>query len=157
MTLNSNIRIRAATANDLDTILRFEQGVVAAERPFNNRLKNGEVHYYDVAELIARDSSRVLVAEDSGRLFATGHASIRKSLDYLDHDYHAYLGLMYVAPEYRGQGIIQAIISQLLEWSRSQGIADFYLDVYADNESAVRAYEKFGFQSSVIEMKLHDK
>ena len=63
---------------------------------------------------------------------------------------------MYVAPEYRGQGIIQAIISQLLEWSRSQGVSDFYLDVYADNESAVRAYEKFGFEASVIEMKLHD-
>jgi GNAT superfamily N-acetyltransferase len=157
MTLSSNIQIRAATASDLDTILRFEQGVVAAERPFNDKLKNGEVHYYDVADLIARDSSRVLVAEDSGQLVATGHASIRKSLDYLEHEYDAYLGLMYVDPAYRGQGIIQAIIAELLQWSRSQGVADFYLDVYADNESAVRAYEKFGFQASVIEMKLHDK
>ena len=152
----SAIRIRGATSGDIDAILSFEQGIVAAERPFNEQLKSGEIHYYDVADLIARDSSRVLVAEDSGRLVATGHASIKESLDYLKHQYHAYLGLMYVDPAYRGQGIIQAVIAELLEWCRSRGVTDFYLDVYAENESAVRAYEKFGFEASLIEMKLHD-
>jgi len=156
MTISSNIQIRAATASDVDTVLKFEQGVVAAERPFNDKLRNGEVHYYDVADLIARDSTLLLVAEDSGRLVATGHASIKESLDYLKHQYHAYLGLMYVDPAYRGQGIIQAIIAELLEWSRSRGVTDFYLDVYAENQSAIRAYEKFGFEASLIEMKLHD-
>ena len=108
MKKNPNIKIRVATARDVDTILKFEQGVVAAERPFNDKLKSGEVHYYDVAALVADDSSMLLVAEDAEELIATGHASIKRSLDYLEHDYHAYLGLMYVDPAYRGRGIIQA-------------------------------------------------
>ena len=154
----SNVtEIRPAVTEDIDTILQFEQGVVAAERPLNDKLKTGTVHYYDVAALVASDSSQVLVAVEAGRLVGTGHASIKESLDYLTHDKHAYLGLMYVDPEFRGRGIIQSIIADLMGWARTKGIADFYLDVYAGNQSAVKAYEKFGFEANLIEMKMHDQ
>ena len=131
------IEIRPAVTEDIDAILKFEQGVVAAERPLNDQLKTGEVHYYDVAALVASRTSQVLVAEDAGRLIGTGHASIKASLEYLAHDQHAYLGLMYVDPEYRGRGIIQSIIADLMQWARTMGVSDFYLDVYAQNQSAV--------------------
>jgi ribosomal protein S18 acetylase RimI-like enzyme len=148
--------IREATAADLTTILRFEQGVVKAERPFISALKSGTVHYYDMAAMITSDQTLVLVAECSGVLIGTGHATLRTSLDYLRHDRDAYLGLMYVEPDFRGQGIVKDIIETLLAWARSEGVVDFYLDVIAENEPAVRAYEKFGFERNLIEMKLHD-
>ena len=151
------IEIRPAVADDIESILTFEQGVVAAERPFNDKLKTGEVHYYDVAALVGSDSSQVLVAEVSGRLVGTGHASIKDSLEYLTHEQHACLGLMYVDPEFRGRGIIQSIIADLMQWARTMGVSDFYLDVYAGNQSAVKAYEKFGFEPNLIEMKMHDR
>jgi GNAT superfamily N-acetyltransferase len=151
------IEIRPAVTEDIDAILKFEQGVVAAERPLNDQLKTGEVHYYDVAALVASSTSQVLVAEDAGRLIGTGHASIKASLEYLAHDQHAYLGLMYVDPEFRGRGIIQSIIADLMQWARTMGVSDFYLDVYAQNQSAVKAYEKFGFKPNLIEMKMHDR
>ena len=100
------IKIRQAANEDLPAILAFEQAVVAAERPYNNEVKDGTVQYYDMAALISSDQSRVLVAEDSGRLVATGHATLKSSSNYLNHDRHAYLGLMFVEPEYRGQGIV---------------------------------------------------
>ena len=37
---------------DLDTLLRFEQGVINAERPSDSTLKDGLIHYYDIEELI---------------------------------------------------------------------------------------------------------
>lgn len=151
------IEIRPAVADDIESILKFEQGVVAAERPFNDKLKYGHVQYYDIAALVASDLAQVLVAEESGRLIGTGHASIKASLEYLTHDTHAYLGLMYVDPEFRGRGIIQSIITDLMQWARTLGVADFYLDVYAGNQSAVKAYEKFGFKPNLIEMKMHDQ
>jgi GNAT superfamily N-acetyltransferase len=151
------IKIREAHIDDLPAILAFEQGVVAAERPCNNKIKPGTVHYYDLAALIGSDQSRVLVAADDNLLVGTGHATIKTSLDYYVHDRHAYLGLMYVEPDYRGQGIIQDILSQLLQWARDEGVNDFYLDVYTANEPAVRAYEKFGFRSNLVEMRLHDE
>jgi len=148
--------IREATEADLSTILSFEQGVVAAEQPYDSALKSEDVHYYDVGALIASDRSMVLVAEDAGRVVGTGHATLKESKKCLSHDQHAYLGLMYVDPQYRGRGIIQRIMDELMEWARTEGITDFYLDVYAENSSAVRAYEKFGFKRNMIEMKLHD-
>ena len=151
------IKIRQAASEDLPAILAFEQGVVAAERPYNNEVKDGTVQYYDMAALISSDQSRVLVAEDSGRLVATGHATLKSSSNYLNHDRHAYLGLMFVEPEYRGQGIIQEIIAGLLQWSRSEGVTNFYLDVYGENVAAVKAYEKLGFRPNLVEMRLHDK
>ena len=151
------IKIRQAANEDLPAILAFEQAVVAAERPYNNEVKDGTVHYYDMAALISSDQSRVLVAEDSARLVATGHATLKPSLNYLNHDRHAYLGLMFVEPEYRRQGIIQEIIEGLLQWARSEGVTDFYLDVYGENEAAVKAYEKLGFRQNLVEMRLYDK
>jgi GNAT superfamily N-acetyltransferase len=150
------IQIREAAAADLPALLAFEQGVVEAERPYNSRLKTDSVHYYDIAELIAKSESHVLVAENAGQLVGTGHATLKRSLDYLVHDRHAYLGLMYVEPSYRGQGIVQRIIEELLAWARGQGVTDFFLDVYAENQPAVRAYEKFGFRANMLEMKLRD-
>jgi ribosomal protein S18 acetylase RimI-like enzyme len=44
-----------------------------------------------------------------------------------------------------------------MQWARTMGVSDFYLDVYAQNQSAVKAYEKFGFKANLIEMKMHDR
>jgi len=152
----TEVSYRPAIEADLSALLAFEQGVVTAERPFNDTLKPGIVHYYDLAALIASDESLVIVAEHAGHAIGTGHATQKRSLDYLKHDRHAYLGLMYVDLEYRGQGIILKIMSTLIEWARERGITDYYLDVFTGNESALQAYEKFGFRPSLIEMKLHD-
>jgi hypothetical protein len=50
-------------------------------------------------------------------------------------------------------GLNKIILKNLVHWGQSQGVADFYLDVYAENSSAVRAYQKFGFEGSLLEMK----
>ena len=149
-------QIREATAADLPALLAFEQGVVEAERPYDSMIKAGSVHYYDIAKLIDQKNSLVLVAENSDQLIATGHATVKNSADHLEHDQHAYLGLMYVEPAYRGQGLIQKIIEGLLTWARGEGITDFFLDVYPENEAAVRAYEKFGFRARMLEMTLRE-
>jgi hypothetical protein len=39
-------------------------------------------------------------------------------------------------------------------WSKEQGIFDLYLDVYAENEAAVKAYEKAGFSKSLVQIKI---
>ena len=152
----SQIKIREATVADLPDLLAFEQNIVAAERPYNDRIKGGVVHYYDIAGLIDSDESLVLVADDGGRLIGTGYARLKDSKDEFEHDRHAYLGMMFIEPNYRGQGLIQRLIEQLLTWAREAGVRDYYLDVYAENEAAVRAYEKFGFRGNLLEMKISD-
>jgi GNAT superfamily N-acetyltransferase len=55
----------------------------------------------------------VVVAEAGNKIIASGYARIDRSRPFLRHSSHAYLGFMYVLPEYRGQGINKRIIDAL--------------------------------------------
>lgn len=150
----SDIKIRAAVQADLQILKGFEQGIIATERPFNDCLKTEHICYYDIGALIDGENSNVVVAEDNGVIVGSGYARIKQSKAHLQHDQHAYLGFMYVAPSHRGQGVNQLIIQTLIKWGKVQGMQDFYLEAYAENSSALKAYEKLGFKASLIEMKL---
>lgn len=148
------MQFRQATLSDVNVLLALEQAVVDAERPFNSAIKAQGARYYDIPALITDDDSYLLVAEDNGAIVATGYVQIRQSKPSLEHNVHGYLGFMYVAPAYRGMGLNKQIIDALMAWAESKQVFDFYLDVYAENRAAINAYEKVGFQPSMLEMKL---
>lgn len=147
---------REAVKADVEQLKMFEQGVIEAERPFNNAIKpEGEgAYYYDLNYLIEDDNSCLLIIEKNDQILATGYAQIRESKVAFRHDKHSYLGFMYVIPDYRGKGLNQKVVEYLIDWSKERGITDFYLDVYVGNEPAIKAYEKLGFEALSIQMKL---
>ncbi|NQX42590.1 Ribosomal protein S18 acetylase RimI [Pedobacter steynii] len=148
-----DILIRKATFNDMETLLLFEQGVVAAERPFDPTLKPAGVKYYDIDQMINSTEVELLVAASGDEVIGSGYARIESVKPYLLHEQHAYLGFMYVDPRYRGLGVNQKIIEALSSWSASRGITELRLDVYQTNEPAIKAYEKAGFTRHIIQMR----
>ena len=149
------IIIRKACIDDLEVLLRFEQGVVTAERPFDVSLRAGDgVRYYDIVGLIERDDIELLVAEVDGVLIGSGYARIEASKPYLRYERHAYLGFMYVEPGFRGRGVNGLIMEGLKGWAASRDVFTFCLEVYVENGSAIRAYEKLGFSGVMLEMRL---
>lgn len=149
---NTEILIRSATLSDLPTLLEFEQGVISAERPFALNLRPGNINYYDIQELIESDQAEVVVAESEQRLVASGYAKFQDSKPHIQPARYAYLGFMYVAPDRRGEKIVGKIIDSLMQWSKSHGVDAFELEVFAENASAVRAYEKLGFKANMVQM-----
>ena len=147
------ILIRAATTADIPTLLRFEQGVITAERPMDPTIKEGPIHYYNLPAMIASPDVHLLVAEHDGTLVGSGYARIDPARHYLNHTHHAYLGFMYVDPAHRGKGVNQLIIHHLAEWARSRNLTELRLDVYTVNEPAIRAYEKAGFTRHLLQMR----
>lgn len=147
-----NIIIRKATMNDLDTLLQFEQGIMAAERPFDPTLKP-ITHYYDIPEMINADHIELLVAESNEQLIGCGYARIETSKHYLRHSQHSYLGFMYTDPAHRGKGVNKMIIESLQQWSIARNITEMRLEVYYQNDAALKAYEKVGFIRHMIEMR----
>ncbi|MDR3025855.1 GNAT family N-acetyltransferase [Chryseobacterium sp.] len=146
---------REATEQDLEILLEFEQGIVTAERPFNSTLIEGEIHYYDLNSLMQSSDATVIVAEENNEIIASGYALIKKAAkDYYQFKEYAYLGFMYVKPEHRGKGVNKMITDELISWSKSRGISEVRLDVYAQNESAIKAYEKAGFEPHLLTMRL---
>jgi len=154
MMLTESITIRNATLDDVSTLLRFEQGVVEAERPFDPTLKPHPNFYYDIPRMIDDPLVQLVIAECSGQLIACGYARVETSKHYLRHDRHAYLGFMYVEPEWRGKNINQMIIENLKQWAISEGVAEMRLEVYSQNFAAIKAYEKAGFNKLMVQMRM---
>lgn len=148
-----HITIRKATLNDLEILLKFEQGVVEAERSFNPVLKESGVQYYNINELITADHIELLVAVSGTEIIGCGYARIESAKPYLKYDRYAYLGFMYVVPAHRGKGVNKAILQELSAWSKMQGTAELRLEVFSDNTIAIKAYEKAGFAKLYIHMR----
>lgn len=144
---------RLATPADLPDLLAFEQGIITYERPYNPTLKPDPISYYDVAAMIDNPDIEVIVAVDGDVIVGSGYAKTIIAREYITPRKQAFLGFMYVRPEYRGRGVNKLVIDTLLNWARTQEHSEVRLTVYAENESAIRAYEKVGFSGLLLEMR----
>jgi GNAT superfamily N-acetyltransferase len=148
-----NTLIRKATLNDLDTLLVFEQGLISAERPFENAIKKDPTRYYDIEKMINSSEMELVVAMLGDELVGCGYARIENARHYLQHPLHAYLGFMYTVPAHRGKGINKMIINELALWAASKDMTVLTLEVYYGNKDAIRAYENAGFTKNIVEMR----
>lgn len=149
--------VRKATIDDVPTLLKFEQGLINAERPMDPTIKEGLISYYDVSEFIKNDDSELYVVELNSDIVASGYAKIKDDRHYLKHKKQGYLGFMFVPDNHRGNGYNKLIIDALLKWCKAKNIHEIRLDVYDDNASAIRAYEKVGFKKHMINMRMNIK
>jgi ribosomal protein S18 acetylase RimI-like enzyme len=150
----SEVIIRAANIKDLEILLEFEQGVISAERPFEPTLKTGHINYYDIEKMIKSNDTEVMVATLNKEIIGSGYVKIERSKPFQKFDFHAYIGFMYVKPEHRGRGISQKVMDELVTWAKSKDISEIRLEVYSDNLPAIKAYQKAGYTSHMIKMRL---
>ena len=148
------ITVRKATLKDMDTLLRFEQGVINAERPFDNTLKSGHIQYYNLEEMITASHIELVVAELNNEIIGSGYARIEKAKRFVQHEHHAFLGFMFTVPEHRGKGVNMKIMEALKDWAIKQNLHEFRLEVYADNLPAIKAYQKVGFNNDIVTMRM---
>jgi ribosomal protein S18 acetylase RimI-like enzyme len=147
------IKIRPAKEGEIEILRDFEKEIIETERPFDITLKDGDIHYYDLLELISSPESEVLIAEFDGKVVGSGYVQIRKADPFLKHSRFAYLGFMYVKPAFRGKGINQMILEALIDWSRAKDISEIRLEVYDANVIAKNAYRKAGFNPIIVQMR----
>jgi GNAT superfamily N-acetyltransferase len=150
----SNIIIREAKPGDLDALLQCEQGIVTYERPFDDTLREGEIHYYDLAAMITADDVYVVVAESGDKVVGSGYLRIEQGKAYQKFEQYAYVGCMFVLPEFRGRGVNAMVLAELEVWCRSKNITEMRLEVYTYNQAAIKSYEKAGFKPILTWMRL---
>lgn len=148
------VEVRNATEAEIETLLLFEKEIIATERFFDNTLKEGEIHYYDLIELIRSRKAEVLVAVINNEIVGSGYAKILPAEPFQKYAEYAYLGFMYVKPAFRGQGINQKILNGLVDWAKTQNLTEVRLEVYDKNTIAKNAYLKAGFKPNLLEMRL---
>jgi len=152
-----NPKVRKATLDDLPILRRFEQGLIEAERPMDPTIKDGNISYYDIGQLIENEESDVFVVDIANEIVASGYAKIMEDRPYLKHDRQGYLGFMFVPVEHRGKGLNKLIMDALINWCDERQIHELRLDVYDTNDPAIKAYEKAGFKKHLINMRFNIK
>ena len=148
------VEIRKAIETEIEILLSFEKGIIDAERPLDNTLKEGEIHYYDLIDLIRAKTAEVLVAVVNNEIVGSGYVKTLPAEPYQKYTEYAYLGFMYVKPAFRGQGINQKILQGLIDWAKSQNLTEVRLEVYYENTIAKNAYLKVGFKPNLLKMRL---
>jgi ribosomal-protein-alanine acetyltransferase len=127
------IRIRAAKREDLTAISTIEQGCFA-----KYNLSKRQLQYLQQQ----RETAVFLVAEKDGQIVGEGIALLR-------HHKQTVSGRTYslaVDPAFRGQGIGEKLMKELVEQLRGRGARRIYLEVESTNVAAVRLYERLGFR-----------
>ena len=149
------IKIRSANESDLEALLEFEQALIKHERPLDNTLKQTEpIYYYDLPALIASEDAKVLIAESNGEAVGCGFGKIEENKAKFKEKRHGYVGLIFVKEEARRRGIAEEIFEHLFKWFREKDVWETMLRVYPENTGAVKAYEKLGYKTGLIEMKM---
>ena len=118
-------------------------------------IKEDATSYYDLKELIQSPDADIFVVEVDQQLVASGYAKIMEDHPYLKHDKQGYLGFMFVLEDFRGRGYSQQILEALTSWCKNRGVFEIRLDVYSMNQAALRGYEKAGFMSHLIKMRMN--
>lgn len=123
-----NISLRVADRADLDTFVDLECEVFA-EDPWSPLM---------IAEELSSPASRYWIATDEiGR--AIGYAGVKIGGDQGD------IMTIGVRAHARGQGVGTVLLDTLLQWARSVGVRDIFLDVRASNATAIALYQSRGF------------
>ncbi|OAD46266.1 GNAT family N-acetyltransferase [Polaribacter atrinae] len=146
--------IRTANLKDLETLLEFEQGVVAAEKPLDPFLGDGKLSYYNIPELISNKDIYFIVAVSNNQLIASGYLRIENSKQYHKNPKHGYIGFIFVKPAFRGNKISNLILEALKDWAVKKDLKELRLDVYNTNSAAIKSYERFGFTKILVNMKM---
>lgn len=147
------IEIRVAQHADLSTLLRFQQGIVDYERPMDPTIAADATGYYDIVELLGNADTRILVAKLDGESLGCCLGQVRKDRAWSIHDQIGYIGMVYVDSRARGQRLCSRMFAVLEAWFLERGVRESRLHVYADNPSALRAYEHAGMSATLVEMR----
>jgi ribosomal protein S18 acetylase RimI-like enzyme len=137
----TQIHIRPARQTDAES---FNAGIknVAAEKWFLATVDGFSLEQTrDFLQRAIEKSLPVLVAVDGDEV--VGWCDITPStMNGFTHVGRLGMG---VRREWRGQGLGRGLLQDCLSYARRAGIEKVELEVYADNQAAVRLYESFGF------------
>lgn len=103
----------------------------------------------DFAELVDAPGTLYLVAEADGKVAGCcGVTNISGDGD---------INNVVVEQNFRGKGIAQAMLRELICQGEQMGICNFTLEVRVSNASAIHVYEKLGFLSAGVRPDFYEK
>ncbi len=138
------IKIRNAWIDDLGAIFHLGEKLFTSQDVSNLYRTWDE---YEVTHLFNVESDYMLVAECEERVvgFAMGSV-IEKKRSAWNYGHLVWLG---VDPEYAGMGIASRLFDKFRELMEQAGVRMLMVDTQADNERALKFFERKGFVNPI--------
>lgn len=133
-----NITVRELRREDIEAISRIE--AASFSMPWSPK------HF---EELLERSYCFYLVAEADGVLAGSCGMTNICNEGNIDN--------VVVAEEFRGRGIAQEMLRELIARGEEMGVEAFTLEVRVSNASAIHVYEKLGFVSEGIRPGFYER
>lgn len=103
----------------------------------------------DFADLLSRSYCNYLVAEVDGQVVGSCGMTVICNEGNIDN--------VVVAEPFRGHGVAQKLMQELLALGEAQGVEAFTLEVRVSNAPAIHVYEKMGFVSEGIRPRFYER
>jgi ribosomal protein S18 acetylase RimI-like enzyme len=150
--------IRPMLAEDLEAIVDLQWALNVFEDAISHdRVTDRASAVVCVEDNLAntlRDGGATLVAENNGQVigylslaFKTGEPFI-----HLSKRRYGYVQDIVVLAEHRGGGVAQLLLAEAERITRTAGLSGLALGMLVGNDTAERAYRRFGFAPHSIEM-----
>lgn len=140
----SDIRIRVATAEDIDAMTELDATCFTApwsRASFEAELTTNQLAWYLVAEeLVPKCEGGE--TEDDRVGFIIGYAGLWAIED------EGHITNVAVHPDYRRMHLGSILVDMMIEQTRLEGLKRFTLEVRVSNKAAIALYENFGFVSA---------
>jgi len=133
-----NITVRELCKEDIEAISRIESA--SFSMPWSPK---------DFEDLLDRSYCFYLVAEVDGVLAGSCGMTNICNEGNIDN--------VVVAEEFRGQGIAQEMLRELIARGEKMGVEAFTLEVRVSNAVAIHVYEKLGFVSEGIRPRFYER
>lgn len=124
--MSTEVSVRAMTSADIPVVVGIERAsysVPWSETTFRGLLRRGD------AELIVAEAAHTIV----------GYSVLWCVLD------QAELGNVAVTAAWRGRGVGELLVGEMIRRAAARGIREVFLEVRPSNTVARRLYERFGF------------
>ena len=153
-----NLKIRRASEKDIPVIDRLLYAVSKVHSDVRPDLfKQGTKKYNDaeLQNILSDDTTPVFVAEKDGNILGYAFCIHKQILDdnILTDIKTLYIDDLCVDESARGQHIGRALYDYVLNYAKECGCYNVTLNVWADNTSALRFYEKIGLKVLKIGME----
>lgn len=145
----ADIRIRTATPDDLDMVLRLDELLFQYDAQYDDTLDFGWTRSEEgiafFTDRISGTEGVAFIAEHEEHVVGYLCGAITDTYSYRRIKRIAELECMFVQPSCRGKGAGSLLVNAFLDWVRAQDIHDVRIEASAENETAIGFYKRMGF------------
>lgn len=105
----------------------------------------------DIAkEALNSNTSNIFVAVEDGEFI--GYIELTEQKDYFTGEKQGYVSAIATSPNNEGKGVGKKLMQKAEEWTREKGLKVLVLEVFQNNERAIKLYEKLGYNKEIVKM-----